>query len=953
MTKNSNGTLELIADLEKAIGAEQVKFDHMTRLLYSTDASNYQIMPIGVTIPRDVDDIVAIHEVANKHQTPLLPRGGGSSLAGQTVGQAVVMDFSRHLRRIRSINAETASVMVEPGVVLGQLNQQLKGLNLMYGPDPASAERATIGGCIGNNSTGSHSILYGMTADNIARLEVVLANGERVWLDANTERLNALRQKIGLLVQTHADEIKARYPKTFRTVAGYALNKIDPGDVNLNWLFAGSEGTLGTIIGAELKLVPTPKMKRLVTLHFDTLHESLEITPRLLEVNPSAVELMDRFLINKTRSNPDFARYLSFVEGDPAAIQVVEFYGEDEKELESKVETLLNLLKKIGYRGITGQAITPEQQSNIWKVRTAGLGLLMSERGDAKPIAFIEDAAVPVAHLAEYIDDVEKIVHEAGTTFAIYAHASAGCLHVRPLVNLKSEAGRRQYRSIAEAVAEKVIQYQGTTTGEHGEGLLRGEFSEQLFGKNLVDAFREIKQIFDPDNLMNPGKVVDTGKMDDPKRLRFTPDYEVIPLKTRYDWSSDFGFSGAAEMCNGAGVCRKEGIGTMCPSFMATLDEAHATRGRANALRLAISGHIPEKLGSKDVYGIYDLCLACKACKAECPSSVDVARMKSEFLAAHYDERGIPFTARIFGNVHRLNQTGSIFPALSNFMLRSPIGKFGAKLFGIPSERPLPLFAKKRFSRITRARHASPLQDTEATLIIDTFTEFNHPEIGEAMLKIADVLGLKLSVMRLPGQCCGRPAISKGLLDQAKAMTNSNIQNMPNGESPFIFLEPSCLSAFIDDYPVLVDVDLQERAAQIAKRCMSAETWLIHQMQNAESLQWNEKDQKREILLHGHCHQKALWGTGETLQLLKSIPDVSVKEIDSGCCGVAGSFGYEHYELSLKIGNQRLLPAIRENPGAIVAAPGTSCRAQIHDNGLKAQHPIEIFADAIASVSRN
>lgn len=937
---------DVVNDLEHSIGQEQVKFDKMTRLLYSTDASNYQIMPIGVTFPRNTDDVIAIHESAKKYNLPLLPRGAGSSLAGQTVNEAIVMDFSRHLRRVRSVNAEEKTVIVESGMVLGQLNQQLQSLGLMFGPDPASADRATVGGCIGNNASGSHSIVYGMTADHVKRLEVVLASGEKVWLDAKSDLLSKNRNLVRKIVTEHQDEIKAHFPKIFRTVAGYALNKIDPDNVNLNWLFTGSEGTLGTIVSAELNLVdfrPAPE-RRLAMVHFDSIRASLEATPRLLELKPSAVELMDEFLIDKTRSNAEYSRYMDFVDGYPAAILIVEFYGASDKELSGKISDLRDLLKRMGHKNSITLATTAQQQANVWKVRKAGLGLLLSQRGDAKPIAFVEDAAVPTEHLADYIDEVTRVVEREGTTFAVYAHASAGCLHVRPLINLKSIKGREQYRNIAESLTDAAVKYSGTVTGEHGQGIARGEFTEKLFGKKLTDAFREIKQAFDPDNRMNPGKIVDTPLMDDPSVLRYTPEYEVIPLQTRFDWSEDGGLSGAAEMCNGAGVCRNEGAGTMCPSYMATRDEQDSTRGRANALRLAMSGKISQGLANKDLKPIFDLCLSCKACKSECPSSVDVARMKAEYLAASYDANGTPLTARLFGNIHRINKIGSIFPKIGNFMLTNPLGLAGAVMLGIPIDRPMPLFAKKRFSK--SVHHETDLTAT-ATLVIDTFTEFNHPEIGHALLEVAKNAGLKLNIMRLPEQgCCGRPAISKGLLNQAKTMANANVhyisEHIPEGA--LLFLEPSCQSAFLDDYPALVDSDLQDDARQISERAMSAEAWLSKEL-DGKTLKWDS--QEREILLHGHCHQKSLWSTKDTLDLLRKIPDAEVKEIDSGCCGVAGSFGYEHYDLSMKIANQRLLPAIEARPDAIVVAPGTSCRAQISDAGHKVWHPIEIIAEAL------
>ena len=613
---------EMLHDLRRAIGHDQAAADRMTRVLYSTDASNYQVMPLAVTFPRDADDVVAVHEIARKYGVPVLPRGGGSALAGQAVGEAVIMDFTRHMRRVRGVNAEARSVDVEPGMILGTLNAQLAPLDLMFGPDPASAERAAIGGVIGNNATGAHSIRYGMTADHVSRLQVVTAGGDLVWLDESTAELERIRATVSDLVAEHKPLIEARYPKTWRTVAGYALDKIDPDDVNLNWLLCGSEGTLATVVRAELNLVERPKIEntRLALVHFDTLRASLEATPRILELEPAAIELMDKFLLDKTREAAGYRDRLTFVDGDPEAILVVEFVGA-ERELGARINDLKAHLARLGFRGALTVAETPAQQDDVWTVRKAGLGLMMSERSEAKPVSFIEDGAVPVESLADYISDVERIIYDNDTTYAIYAHASAGCLHIRPLINLKTLKGRDQYRTIADAVADTVKKHQGTITGEHGQGLVRGEFSEYLFGPELMDAFRAVKRAFDPDNRMNPGKIIDSPPMDSAELLRYSPDYQVIPVATRYDWSSDNGFAGAVEMCNGAGVCRKEGVGTMCPSYQATLDEAHSTRGRANALRAAISGVLPDDLGDPAVKSVLDLCLGCKACAAECPSS--------------------------------------------------------------------------------------------------------------------------------------------------------------------------------------------------------------------------------------------------------------------------------------------------------------------------------------------
>ena len=937
---------EMLNDLQSALTTDHAVADQMTRILYSTDASNYQIMPLAVTFPRDADDVVAIHQTARKYGVPVLPRGGGSALAGQAVGEAIIMDFTRHMRRVRSVNAEARTVDVEPGMILGSLNGQLAGLDLMFGPDPASAERAAIGGIIGNNATGAHSIRYGMTADHVARLQVVLANGELVWLDAATAALKRIRSVISDLASEHAAQIKARYPKTWRTVAGYALDKIDAQDVNLNWLLCGSEGTLATVVRAELRLVDCPKIenKRLALVHFASLRASLEATPRILELEPAAIELMDKFLLDKTRAAAGYRDRLTFVDGDPAAILLVEFVG-SEAELSAKIQDLKAHLNRLGYRGIVTIAATAAQQADVWTVRKAGLGLMMSDRSAAKPVSFVEDAAVPVENLADYIADVEQIIFDNDTTYAIYAHASAGCLHIRPLIDLRTLKGRDQYRNIADAVAQTVKKYQGTITGEHGQGLVRGEFSEYLFGADLMDAFRQVKRAFDPDNMMNPGKIIDSPPMDSAELLRYSPDYQVIDIHTRFDWSADQGFAGAIEMCNGAGVCRKESVGTMCPSYQATLDETHSTRGRANALRAAMSGKLPNDLGNPAVKDVLELCLSCKACASECPSSVDVAKLKSEFLATWHDKHGIPLATQVFGNIHRVNQLAGKFPKLSNAMLNHPLGKAAADLLGIPTGRPLPSYADRPFSAESYSHHVNP----DAVLIVDTFTEWNHPEIGKSVMRLADVLGLRVNIRRLPDAgCCGRPAISKGLLDSAKAMAHANVLGLyrANGDSPYLFIEPSCLSAFTDDYLSLVDPGLQSAASQLAKRCLSVEAYFADSLAaRADELAW-QADAPR-ILLHGHCHQKALWGTGATLKLLRAIPGADVEEMNTGCCGVAGSFGYEHYELSMKIAEDRLLPTIRDNADATITAPGTSCRAQIHDAGHAVQHPIEVVLAAL------
>lgn len=950
----------------KRVVQGEVAFDQVTRLLYSTDASNYQIEPVGVIFPRDADDVAAVHTVAAKHGVPLLPRGGGTGLAGQTVGHALVLDFSRHMRRVVSVNAEAKTVRVQPGLVLGHLNAQLAPLGLMFGPDPASGDRATVGGCLGNNATGMHSILYGMFGDHVRAADVVLADGTRVLLgEGAPERPESqrLQQEIRRILADNREEIAQRYPQTWRTVAGYGLNVLDAANPNLAQLLAGSEGTLGSVVEVELGLVPRPTMTRMALLHYDTMRAALEATPYMLEVGPSAVELMDKMLLDLTRAHPDYSKLLTFIEGDPAAVMVVEFYGENDAELSAKVERLKTHMAGYGFRGTVVVAETAAQMGNFTKVRKAGLGLLMSMRGELKPVPFIEDAAVPVGRLPDYVDDVNRIVRENGTTMAVYAHASAGCLHIRPLLNMKSAEGMRQYRAIGEAVADLIVAYGGTTSGEHGEGLSRGEFSAKLFGPQLTEAFRQVKAAFDPHGLMNPGKVVDVGAMDDTRILRYGPGYDAMyaPDATRLDWSADGGFAAAVEMCNGAGVCRKEGTGVMCPSFMAARDEATSTRGRANILRLAMSGALGmEGLSDTRVYEVLDLCLSCKACKAECPSLVDMARIKTEFTAAFYDTHGVPLRSWVFGHIHRLNQLGSRAPVLANWVMTSPLGRWAFKRLGVATQRQMPLFARQRFSTWARRRKGSANLVREYNgqrvpiLISDTYTEYNFPQLGKAMVRVAEAAECQIRVWG-PREidCCGRPLISKGLLDDARRLAIRNVKRMAatvaQGER-FMLIEPSCAAAFRDEYPDLVPSELKADARKVAGAVLTVEEWLAEASDAGlyDGVVFDETP--CDIVMHGHCYQRALWGMLAAHKALGMIPNAKIIELDDGCCGVAGSFGYEaeHYDFSMLVGEQRLLPGVRENPDAIIVASGVSCREQVaHGAGRRALHPVEVLAEKL------
>jgi len=950
---------DLVDDLQKHLTGD-VRFDETTRHLYSTDASNYQIMPLGVVIPKTVEDVIAAHQIVAKYGAPILPRGGGSSLAGQTVGAAVVMDFSKYIRKVTSVNAEARRVRVQAGLALADLNKQLAPLGLMVGPDPASASRATIGGMIGNNSTGAHSILYGMTSDHVCALDVITSDGQRVSLHKGqdfsdrTDALGNAYRTVKRLLADHAEQIAARYPKTWRTCAGYALNRLDPAAIDLANLLVGSEGTLATTLEAELALVPRPTKTRLAVLHFKSLRASLDSTPVILETEPSSVELIDKLMLDRTRETPEFARRLTFIDGDPAAVLVVEYYGETDHELAAKVERLKAHMSARHIPTWIVDADSAPMQADVWAVRKAGLNLLMGIKGDYKPSHFIEDAAVTVDKVADYVDCVAQIVKDAGTTFAIYAHASAGCLHIKPLINLKSAEGLRQYRQIGEAVADLVVSFGGTTSGEHGEGLARGCFSEKVFGAELVGAFRELKAAFDPQGLMNPGKMIDVAQMDDAALLRYTPTYATphAPTATRYTYLADGSFAQSVEQCNGSGECRKTGSGAMCPSFMATRDEKDSTRGRANMLRLAMMGKLgPDGLASAQVHDVLDLCLSCKACKSECPSSVDLAKLKAETTAAHHDKHGIPLRSQMFGRIAALNGLGAVMPRFSNAVLSSAPSRAVFKRMGIAPQRGLPLLAPEPFRRWYHRTHKHDAQAAtarEVVLFDDTFMDYNTPSIGMAAVGVLEAAGYRVRLV--DKRCCGRPAISKGMLDAAKAMAKHNIAILaPYARRgvPIIGCEPSCVSALIDDYK---DFFPGPDTHAIARQTVTIDQFLCS-LADTGSLALKFDGQPRNILFHTHCHQKALIGSASLYKMLTLIPNATVNEIQSGCCGVAGSFGYEaeHYELSLKIGEDRLLPAVRAaNAETIIAASGTSCREQIeHGAGRKPLHPIEIFYAAL------
>ncbi|MFM9106212.1 MAG: FAD-binding and (Fe-S)-binding domain-containing protein, partial [Chloroflexota bacterium] len=961
-------TLEL--ELKNRISGE-VRFDRTSRMLYSTDASNYQIEPVGVVVAKTIEDVVATVELAASHGVPLLPRGAGSSLAGQTVGAALVLDFSKYLTRILDIDTEQRLATVEPGINLDLLNKLLKPNGMLFGPDPSSANRATIGGVVGNNATGAHSILYGMTSDNVRSVRVMLYDGSIVELGKMTPAEMAARANhpdaTGRLYrdllafrEKHGDLIRRDFPPHWRRATGYSLDQfVKPdGEFNPARLVVASEGTLATTLAATIELQPAPKKTGLMMLQFSELVASMAATPTILESEPSAIELMDRMLINLTRSQPGYARQISLIHGDPAGVLVVEFYGEDDAELERRFDRLAALLKKRKVKLVTDplRVLDPAVQADVWSVRKAGLGLLMSVKGDHKPIPVIEDVAVPVPHLAEYVGAVEKLVAEHGTTAAFYAHASAGCLHIRPLINLKSVEGVRTMKEMAVAASEMAHRFGGVMSGEHGDGLQRSELNPTIFGPELYAAMREFKAIWDPRGLMNPGKKVDAPDMTE--HLRYGPSYAAREPKTHLDFSEEGGFLRSLEMCNGAAVCRKLKAGTMCPSYMATKDEKDSTRGRANALRNALAGRMfdPGEFTSPEMYDVLDLCLSCKACKTECPSSVDMAKIKTEFLAQYNEQHWTPLRARAMGNIHLASKLAAPVAPLANLALGSPLAGPAKRALGIAPQRQVPMFASRpfteRWNAYKRGSGSAP-RETRGQVVYfhDTFATYNYPKIAVAAVRLLEAAGFDV-IVEERRVCCGRPMLSKGMVAEARKLARKNVEVLaPYAKRgiPIVGTEPSCILTLRDEYRDMLPNDAG--VAALAQQAFMLDEFLAKLEKDGDlGIAWQDGSGP-EVLFHGHCHQKALIGIGPSMAILKAA-GCAARETGAGCCGMAGTFGYEteHYEISRKIGEDRLFPAVNEaGKTTVISVAGVSCRQQIeHFTDRSTLHIAEVLADRIA-----
>ena len=951
--------LSQVANLLKWKIQGEVRFDERARALYATDASLYEIKPLGVVLPKTIEDIKAVVEVANTYNLPLLPRGGGTSLAGQAVGKAIILDFTKYMDKILAFDPREAWVKVQPGVIRDNLNEFLKPHNLQFTPDISTTNRAAVGGIVANNSAGTRSIKYGKAVDQVIAMTVMLSDGSILEL----KELSApeLQQKLELetiegiiyktvyqLTQDHKDEINSRFPKVMRRVGGYNLDEFIDKPFNLAKIVSGSEGTLAIILDVTLKLYPVPSHKCMALLHFHSLRDAFTATPFINEHGPSAVETLDDVLLELGSQNPSLAALMAWVIERPAAVLIVEFDGETEGTMLAGLHSMQSdpRIKDLSYA--THLAMSSKEQSEILELRKAGLGIYYTIKGDAKPIAFIEDAAIPPEHLADYIPEVIEVCKKYNVKVVMYGHASVGVIHVRPILDLKKAEDLEKFKRISEETFLLVKKYGGSWSGEHGDGLVRSYQNKNLFGETLYQAFKDVKQAFDPKNLMNPGKIVDAQE-DITQNLRYKPNYKGLPLKTVFDFSADGGFLGAVEMCSGVGACRKTTTGTMCPSFMATRDEDHSTRGRANILREAMTGGIPGGLTSKEVYDVLDLCLECKACKAECPSQVDMAKLKYEFLQQYYDAHGTPLQAKAFAYSYLTSPLGRTLAPIANKIL--PLKPFRwvlEKTLGVDKRRIMPKYAEQSFNQWQLEHSKSVTVNTarpKVALFADTWTMFHESNVGIAATKVLEALGYQ--VEHIPYGCCGRTLISKGLLREAKKQAQKNVSKLHayvEHKIPVIGLEPSCVSAFQDDYRDLVPGEKTEAVSKNVKMIdqFLAKEWTSGRLKPTQV--FNKKE--NSIILHGHCQQRAIMGTKTTQAVLGWVSQ-EVKEIDSGCCGMAGSFGYSHYEVSMQSGERRLFPAVREHTGDI-AACGFSCRHQIHDGTQKqAKHIVEIMHDAL------
>jgi FAD/FMN-containing dehydrogenase/Fe-S oxidoreductase len=978
MPFDDNPAPGLEARLRRELRGE-ILFDAFSRGRYATDASIYQIEPLGVVVPRDRADAAAAIAIAREERVPVLPRGAGTSQCGQTVARALVLDCSRHMDRIVSVDPEARRARVEPGVVLDRLNRSLRQHKLFFPVDPSTASRATIGGMTANNSCGSRSIRYGNMVHNVRGIDALLADGTSAWFGevagnfpaepgiAMPARYLDLVQQMRDLHRREAGEIAARFPQVLRRVGGYNIDSISDAGHNMARLLVGSEGTLAFFNEIEVDLQPIPAHRVLGICHFPTFYGAMAATRRIVELGPSAVELVDRTMIELSRDIPMFRATVDrFVQGEPAAVLITEFAGDDPADNLRRLKALGELMGDLGYPGAVVEAIDPAFQTAIMEVRAQGLNIMMSMKGDGKPISFLEDCAVRLEDLADYTERLTRIFEKHGTYGTWYAHASVGCLHVRPVLNVKQELEVKKMRAIAEEAFAMVREYKGSHSGEHGDGLVRSEFHEAMFGRRIVRAFEEVKDAFDPQGLFNPGKIVRAPKMDDRSLFRYRPDYRSLPVATALDWSEWGGFAGAVEMCNNNGACRARDAAVMCPSFRATGDEQHLTRGRANTLRLALSGQLgPDALAADEMRATFDLCISCKGCKRECPTGVDMARMKIEFLHHFRQRHSLGARDWLIANLPRYAPYAARLAPLLNLRNRVPLlARLGERWFGLGAARKLPQWSSRPY-RAAAGSYPAPLAGEgrvgadagrDVVLLVDTFNRYFEPENARAAERVLARAGYRVVSPDPPrGRplCCGRTFLSAGLVDEARVEARRMIAALAphvGGGTPIIGLEPSCLLTLRDEFPVLLP--------GVETKALAARARLFEEFAAAERVDGRFRLDLapmpgRTALLHGHCHQKAFATVNAAVEALRLIPELEVETFDSTCCGMAGAFGYEaeHYQMSLRIGELGVLPKMRAAPGdTILAACGTSCRHQIVDaTGRDARHLVRILDQASAS----
>ncbi|MBK9929760.1 MAG: FAD-binding protein [Saprospiraceae bacterium] len=945
------------ASLQSKIKGEILTDDYSLGM-YSTDASFYQLMPLAIVLPMDEADVKAAVKFANDNHLKILPRGGGTSLAGQTVGEALIIDFSKYMNKIIEFNERERWVKVQPGLVRDVLNEEMAHYGLHYAPDPATSSRANVGGMVGNNSSGTKSILYGKTVDHILEAKVLLADGTEMILNEKTEaeydhianqpsREGEIYKKFREAIHLHADEIKARFPKVMRRVGGYNLDEFVYTDRwNLAKLITGSEGTLAISLELKINLEPLPKFKSVVVVHFAELLEAIKAVEPMLPYRPSAVEILDRTVLHLSAENLTTKHLCHFIEGDPAAILIVEFYGDTQQSVIERPQEMIEELKRLGWGYAYPLFPGGKSYNDVWELRKKGFGLMLGLKGDKKALSFIEDAAVPIPVLPEYIDQVLKICAKHHTEVAMYAHASVGVIHVQPLLDLRDEQDIINLKNITDETFDLVVKYGGSWSGEHGDGLVRSAYNERFFGTTIYNVFREIKTWFDPQNIMNPGKIVDTQAIE--QNLRYGTKYKDTAVKTAFHYRSENSFSESVHMCTGVGECRKILGGTMCPSFKATREEEHSTRGRANALRLAMSNQLDHAgLSSKRLHEVMDLCISCKACKSECPSNVDMAKMKSDVAQLYYDEHGISFRDRLIRDSSRMasRMSGSL-AGIINLVQRTSLFKMLLeKMVGFDRRKNLPEYAHQPFYKWfeKKANHFRSV-DKKVVLFADTYLNFHEPNIGISALELLNSCGYEVILANVG--CCQRPKISHGFLRDAKKegmKTVDGLRKYLDQGLSIVVCEPSCASALNDDLPDLIDDEAL--ALQLKNQVMMIDVFITKAIE-AGHIEKSFESIAGNLLIHGHCHQKALYGTSSMKTVLEN-GKFSCSEIPSGCCGMAGSFGYEkeHFEVSQKIGEEILIPAVKSmKEGTTLVANGFSCRHQIeHFTGVKAKHWVEVI----------